>query len=973
MTPRSLRLFRTALPLCASALLACASDDAATTGAGGAGSGADAAAPVVFGPLGQRADLPVDEQIQVANLKGPVDVVRDKFGRPHIYANDVTDAMRVEGFLVARDRHFQLELLRRASEGRLAEILASADASQIDTDIALRHVGLARTAKLEWDALPDGEAKEILLAFSDGVTQVFQQIRGGKFKLPDGIIGISKSAFTDWTPVDSLVIGRLQTYLLSDLIGSDVDRQELFEAARSTFSVVAADPLVQKRVGIERDLLRFAPADPATTTQGYPRSSKVGPSAQKRRGATSPAARVGAPALGSTSAWRAALKSVKDLVAPAGFGSNNWGVMPSRSATGHALIASDPHLSLSAPSVFWPVSMAVHDPSDPGKDIDLSGIMFPGIPGIILGHTDKIAWGATVAGYDVTDIYAEKLSADGKSVVFGGKNVPIEFVDEVIQIQGRDPYTYKVPVVPHHGPIIPSIGHDHTVAALDPKAGALSYKWTGLQPTEEIAAVLGLMRAKNVDDARQSLMKFSVGAQNWMIGDTSGNVLWTSHARVPVRDPRAFADWDPATYDGAMPCFVLPGDGTAEWKGFLGDDLVPWVKNPTAGFISTANSDPTGDTLDNDPTNDALKDGTPMYLSCSYDLGFREGRIHARFDAHPDPLSLDDLSSIQGDHRSPMGAALAESLATAIDRAEEERQTPSLHADLAAIVKDPAYDVEKVGLARTLLRSWAKDAGYAAEAGMDLDKNTPLAGASGAEATEVAASQATLLFNAWLHHLVTRVYADELGKMGNPPLDEQFYSKSLLTLVTADPTTLATYDKATGDSALWDDMATPAVESRHERMIRALLDALAWIEKTSGKDAKAWRWGAVHTIRFEALVPVFGQLSIPPLDDATFPNGFPRHGDPHVIDACGGGPRALSADPSFSYGSGPTQRFVVDLDPSGIKAKSALPGGAVWDSKSPHFRDEAELWRKNETHAIPFSLADVVAAKESRTVVWTPR
>jgi penicillin amidase len=962
------RLARTALPLLAAALLGCSSDgssDGVSTTPG-----ADAAAPPVFGPLGDRADLPVDEQLTIANLSGPVDVVRDTWGRPHVYANSVTDAMRVEGWLVARDRHFQIELLRRASEGRLAEILATADAGQIDTDIALRHAGLGRTAKAEWEALPDGEAKDILVAFADGVTQVFQQIRNKKLDLPDGIIGIERSAFTDWTPVDSLAVGRLQTYLLSDLTGSDVDTTTVLEAARATFSAAAKDPQAQKRAGIERELIRFAPAHPATTTSGYPRSRPIGKKPAPAHGGAARAAAL--PALGAAGAWRAAVRKVRDLVAPGGFGSNNWAIAPSRSASGHAMIASDPHLSLSAPSVFWPVSVEVHDPADATKDLHLGGIMFPGIPGIILGHTDSIAWGATVAGWDVTDVYDETLTPDGKSVVFEGKPVALQEVDEVIQIQGRDPYTYKIPVVPHHGPIIPTINVDHTVAPLDPKKGALSWKWTGLEPTEEIAAVFGLMRAKNVDEARESLKKFGVGAQNWMLGDTGGHILWTAHARVPVRDPRAFTNWDASTYEGAMPGFVLPGDGTAEWKGFLADDLVPWVKDPAAGWISTANNDPVGDTLDNDPTNDTLKDGTPMYLAASYDLGFREGRIHARIEGHPSPLSADDLSSIQADVRSPIGAALADKLAEAIDRAEEERTKPGTHKDLADVVKDPGYVLDNVILARALMRSWGKDADYAAAAGMDLDKNVPLAGASGAEATEVAASQATLVFNTWLTFLYRRVYADELAAMGNPYLDEQYWAKSLLHLVQADPATLATYDKSTGDSAIWDDMTTPAVESRHERMIRALIDALGWLGKNAGADPKAWRWGALHTLRFEALVPVFGKLSIPPADDTTFPNGFPRHGDHHCVDANGSGPQPLTDDPSFAYGSGPTQRFVIELDPSGPKARNALPGGAVWDAKSKHFRDEAELWRKNQTHPVPFALADVVAAKESRAVASPP-
>jgi penicillin amidase len=156
-------------------------------------------------------------------------------------------------------------------------------------------------------------------------------------------------------------------------------------------------------------------------------------------------------------------------------------------------------------------------------------------------------------------------------------------------------------------------------------------------------------------------------------------------------------------------------------------------------------------------------------------------------------------------------------------------------------------------------------------------------------------------------------------------------------------------------------------------MVRALLDALAWLNANVGNDIGAYRWGALHTTRFEALIPLFGALSIPPPGDQVFPEGFPRHGDNFGLDVSGFSLSVrLDKAPNFRYAHGPVQRFVIDLDPAGPRAWNALPGGAVWDSQSTHFRDQAELWRKNQTRLVPFLLPDVVAAAETRTVVSTP-
>jgi penicillin amidase len=922
-----------------------------------------------FGPLGDRMDLPVDERLQLDNLSGPVDVVRDKYGRPHIYAANVADSLRVEGYLMARDRTLQLEVLRRLSEGRMAEILGIADETLIDTDISFRHIGLHRVAKAQYAALKDGDLKTALDSFADGVTQAYHKLKSGDLQLPAGIVGIKADYFTDWKGDDSLAIGRLQTYLLSYDGDSDVSAQQVFDATRSVFRSDAADPLAVKRTGFERDMFRFAPATKATTTDGYPmgafKSHAIANGQPKQAPKSTPVAKdVLAHSMARTSQARgylAALQKVRRLLASEGFGSNNWGVMPAKSATGHTIIASDPHLNLTAPAIFYPVSIEVKSKDTP---LVVGGVAFPGIPGIILGHNENVAWGATVAGYDVSDAYVEELSADGKSVKFQGKDVPIQVIEEPIVIQGKDqPYVYKVQMVPHHGPILPTINQDHTVADPDPKKGAISIKWTGLEPTDEIAAVFKLLQAKNVDDAYQALQSFGVGAQNWMVGDTSGNLLWTSHAHVPVRDPKAFA-WDAAKYEGTLPQFVLPGDGTAEWgKDYLKDDLVPWVKNPAKGYVSTANNDPIGDTLDNDPSNDKLPDGTPMYLGSQFDIGFREERIHTRLEAKT-TFGMDDIASVQADHHSPMGSRVVPRLLTAIEHAQAEHKTPGSHPDLSAIVKDAAYDDARMTAAHQLLDDWGKKADYDAPSGVDPDTNMPLP----KDQPEAQASSATLLFNIWLERAMKRIFGDELGKVGYSSWGREIDSKALLHLLEDDPSQLATFDAATGDSAIWDDMGTPEIESREERLVRALLDAFAWVDSQKAP-IEELRWGTYHTVRFDAIIPIYGDLSIPPTSDKTFKNGFPRPADSFAVDNADFSLNtALGDTPDFTYSHGPCQRFVIDLDPAGVKAYNAIPGGNVWDASSKHFDDEAQLWRKNKNHFVPFTIPDVAAAKESRWV-----
>lgn len=914
--------------------------------------------------LGPFGNVPaVASTTQLSHLTGPVDVIRDKNGLVHIWATSTTDALRVEGYQCAKDRTVQLELLRRFAEGRTAELLGDADPSLIDQDITMRTIGLGRVAKEMYAALaPDSELKAWLDAYADGISQFFARIQSGDETLPKGMIGISHAALTPWTGADSLAIGRLESYELAYTGDSEISQTTFVQAARTQF------PAGDKRAGINVDLLHFAPLDPTLAMDGFPDDTKHtmfhaapgGPRGPLPTPAVSPAVLAGA------APFVHAAEAVRNVLGKLGMrGSNDWIVGPQRTATGHAMLANDPHLSLSAPSVFWLVQIDAHDPtaSDASGDIHVQGTAFPGIPGIILGFNQHIAWGATTADYDVTDVYSEKLTPDGSAVVFKGQNVPLQKVREEIAIASGAPLEYDVLVVPHHGPIVPTIVN-HKVVAPDPTKGAMSIAWTGSKATNELAAVAGYLRAKSVEDFRTAVRQFAVGAQNWVVADTSGNIFYTTQSEIPLREKRAYT-WDPATFSGTLPCFVEPGDGTAEWTGqYLDEAFVPHVKNPPKHYVGTANGDQVGGTLDNDPSNDVLPNGQPIYLACWHDPGYRVGRIHQLIESLGHPATLDDLATIQADARSALGAKLAPGLLTSLAHAQTEATTPGTYPDLTAVVGSSRYKAANIAQLQSLLQQWGTD-GYDTPPGVSLDDGSLVS-----DATATADSQATLLFQTWLMRAMQAVLGDELTALDqNPPPFGYHDLRVVLTyLLTADPKSLATYDATTGDSALFDDLTTTSVtETRDERQVTSLLDAIDFLGTQLGSDRNQWRWGKLHTLRFESLVSLWQALSIPPNGDTKWPNGFPRHGDGFNIDV--GEPDSIPvklSDATFTYGEGPTQRFVIDMDPSGPVARNVLPGGEIWDNQSPHFRDEAELWRRNENHPLPFSHDDVLAAAESR-------
>ena len=320
------------------------------------------------------------------------------------------------------------------------------------------------------------------------------------------------------------------------------------------------------------------------------------------------------------------------------------------------------------------------------------------------------------------------------------------------------------------------------------------------------------------------------------------------------------------------------------------------------------------------------------------------------------------MASLQADVKSAHGKTLAPALISALGRAEAEKTTPGTHPDLTEVVADAAYAAARVPELVALLEKWGSDHDYSAESGVNPDD-----GSFDVDPAEAEASQATAVFNAWLVRVLALTFGDEAAKLGRGGFPTKYTSSAFIRLVNEDPKKLATYDAATGESSLWDDLDTTTEESKDERFVRALISGVAVLEKQLGADRDGWRWGRLHTVRFEALIPLW-DITIPSSTDATFPGGFPRHGDQWVVDASNFSlTQGKDDDLAVDYGSGPVQRAVIEVTPDGPIIHNALPGGASYDNESQHFADEAELWRRNQNHLMPYRTDDVVAESDEHT------
>jgi penicillin amidase len=910
-------------------------------------------------PKGPFDELPLDETFTVG-VAEPVHVARDRYGVAHISARSIGDAAFVQGYVMAHDRLPQMDILRRFGAGTLSELFGALDPSVIDTDLEMRMHRMKPLATRAWETMQgnpdDAEVVTLMQRFSDGVNAYAADLKAGKWQLDtDVLVSFDPQRFVEWSPIDSLVLGRFQSFALSWTAPLEVDLTEVYQKLRTTFDEASSsDAAAYARRGISHDMLTIAPVGQTPTIDGFP-------GLQRSTEAAAPAVERPRIAQGTFDRARNALKQGAHtgpfgspgphaLMYP-NAGSNCWAVGPMH-ANGHALLAGDQHLQLPNPSVFYPTHLMIgngDDVRDEGE-IDVMGVTFAGIPGVILGSNGDVAWTSTTSYHDVNDVYVEDIIPCGSEscVLYNGGQVKIEPFTEQIQIGALgtiiETRTATYERVPHHGPILPEIVDGHIVPRTANQA--LSVKYTGHDPTYEIRAIWKMIKSHTVEEGMHAFDDFTYGSQNWTMIDNQGSIGWTTQAAVPVRAPAAYA-WNATTNpDGLAPFFVLPGDGSAEWEGLLDSRYIPHAENPAQGYIATANADPVGETFDNDPLNGPMVDGRPLYLSATYAAGVRMERISKLIEQAGDAVTLDTMASIQHDTSSTMGAKLTPYVRTALATLDDTTGAP---ADVATYLAGlSTEDRTRLETARTLLDNWT----FATPTALDAPDPD---------------SAATAVFNAWMHFFLQDGLGDEYAAVDFDiwRLDENLHARTVYALL-AKPETFV-QSATTGQPILCDRYAVAGPDDSCTKLIlMTMVEAMQHLESAEGfgtADTAEWRWGKLHRLTIPPLFPN-GNLELPARGEEPV-GGFPKAGDNFVINRADQGWDDLDFSQSAD---GPAQRFLATSEPDRpIKVKWQLPTGTIFDKASPHYRDLLDMYYLPQVHFdAPYLVPEIVDAGESR-------
>ncbi len=464
----------------------------------------------------------IDGDERLLGLHERAEVLRDTFGVPHIFAADEHDMVYLQGYVTAQDRLWQMDLYRRAAQGRLAEILGEPG---LESDQFMRTVGLARAAALDL-TVASPAALDDLQWFADGVNKFLEQ-HGESLPVEFLILGYKPE---QWRPVDTLAIAKLQLY---DAAGNYT--QELLRAG------------IAERLGT--GVLSTLMPDP-------------GGLAAVDQAAWAQVAPLLAPDASVPGA--AALAQIVPG-AGEGLGSNCWALSGSRTKSGKPLLAGDPHLAVRNPGIWYEIAMS-------DGDLSLIGFSIPGVPGVVIGHNDHVAWSFTYAETDTQDLFVERQDpTDLRRFEYQGRFEPATFIRESITVKGRaDPVIVDVAVT-RHGPII-------TPVVTGEKA-QLALRWSALDATKTFDAVRGIDRARSFDEFRSAAADFSGAALSACYADTAGHTAYLLVGRLPDRPG-----------DGSMP---VPGwTGAYDWRGLLPGSADPFVLDPPDGIVLNANNRP---------------------------------------------------------------------------------------------------------------------------------------------------------------------------------------------------------------------------------------------------------------------------------------------------------------------------------------------------------------------------------------------
>ncbi|MHB8510744.1 MAG: penicillin acylase family protein [Actinomycetota bacterium] len=527
-----------------------------------------------------RAALrPIEGSLRVQGPNDSIEIVTDTWGVPHVFASSKHDALFAQGWLHASERMWQMETTIRIAQGRLSEIVSIAG---LALDKFFRTIGIGRLAR-EWSRDADEVTRIAANPYWLGVNAASELPQAVEYQFLELDPMIPQTLEEAIEATDSIV----------GLMGFTLSANWPFELLRAELS---------KHLGAERarELTAFiGPESPIVV----PSSASFPGLAQLLRDAAF------------------------DAGAVRGLGSNNWVVDGTKTESGKPLLCNDPHLLVQMPSIWMEMHLCA-------PDLDVAGLSIPGVPGIVIGHNENIAWGFTNTGADVEDLYLEKLNEDQTQYVYDGAWRDVTVIEEPIFIRGeKDPLVHLVRET-HHGPLITgwiSGGTTPTVHE-DRITDHLALRWMLREKNPSLEATLGMNEAADCAQFREATRSWPTAGQNMVYADTQGNIGYQFTGAVPLRSKGS----------GAAP---LPGwDSSYEWSGTIPFDELPHSFNPERGFIATAN-------------HRMVDLDYPHYLTNDWEMGHRIRRITALLTSK-ERLSIHDMRRIQSDTYSGVAADL---------------------------------------------------------------------------------------------------------------------------------------------------------------------------------------------------------------------------------------------------------------------------------------------------------------------------
>jgi penicillin amidase len=582
-----------------------------------------------------RACLPqLDGTVRVAGLSAPVEVLRDARGVLHLRASTLQDLFFAQGYVTAQDRLWQMDLSRRLAEGELSEIFGERTRRM---DIENRTLGFRQVSERALAGLsPEGRVP--LTAYANGVNAF---IAGHRGRLPIEFLLLHYQP-RPWTEADSLGVALNMARSLSTTWEVDLMRERI----RAKLGPELSADLFPDHSPLDEPVAELPPGSklPRQWKDVYPPPTCLDPSAPHK-----PVASLDQPALhplldqgGGTIAsllnqgggllevdpTLAALLAEGDENTTA-LGSNNWVVSGAHTESGKPLLANDPHLGHSVPSVWYMIHLK-------GPGLNVSGVSLPGMPAVIIGHNERIAWGMTNTGPDVQDLYAETFNpAAPNKYLHNGAWVDADVRNEIIKVRGKPDYRLTVKVT-RHGPIVSeNCGRE------------LALRWTALEPHALSSLLNGASKmsmAQNWDQFTAALRDYTGPMQNFVYADVDGNIGYYAAAWVPMRRQGT----------GAVPA---PGStDDYDWTGYIPFQDLPHSYNPAGGLIATANGR-------------VVPDGYPYFITGEWDPSYRTARIFQLLRAGR-AFTVGDMLRIQTDILSLQDKWLAGQLLNAASHVE---------------------------------------------------------------------------------------------------------------------------------------------------------------------------------------------------------------------------------------------------------------------------------------------------------------